>query len=118
MSTDIRDDQGRFTAGNPGGPGRPRRAIEREYLATLGEAVTLDDWRDVVARAVADAKQGDKAACAWLAKYLLGTSPRTLLDIAVNEQLGRTPDDDVEVSALGQLDAEDELSYDEEDDDY
>ena len=32
----------------------------------------LDDWRDVVARAVADAKKGDHQARAWLTKYLVG----------------------------------------------
>jgi len=56
MSTDGRTDNGRFAPGNPGGPGRPRRAIESEYLATLGDAVSLDDWREIVTRAVSDAK--------------------------------------------------------------
>ena len=95
MSTDVRDEQRRFTPGNPGGPGRPRRTIEREYMAALGEAVALADWREVVARAVADAKAGDQGARNWLAKYLLGCNPRTLLDIAADEQVGLTPDDDI-----------------------
>src|SRR4029079_17928163 len=88
MSTDVRDDRGRFTPGNPGGPGRPRRTIEREYMAALGEAVALDDWREVVARAVSDAKAGDQGARNWLAKYLLGSKPRTLLEIAADERIG------------------------------
>jgi hypothetical protein len=58
MQNDHRDRQGRFTTGNPGGPGRPRRAIEREYLATLSEAVSLEDWKEIVQAAVTAAKQG------------------------------------------------------------
>jgi hypothetical protein len=42
---------GRFAVGNPGGPGRPRRAIEREYLAALSDTVSLGDWREIVERA-------------------------------------------------------------------
>jgi hypothetical protein len=38
-----RDEHGRFLKGHPGGPGRPRRAIEREYLGVIGKAVTLED---------------------------------------------------------------------------
>lgn len=95
MSTDMRDELGRFAPGNPGGPGRPRRTVEREYMATLGDAVSLADWRDVVARAVFDAKAGDQGARNWLAKYLLGSTPRTLLEIAADERIGLTADDDI-----------------------
>ena len=94
MNNDKRDESGRFAPGNPGGPGRPRRAIEREYLAVLGEAVTLDDWRDVVARAVADAKNGDHQARVWLAKYVIGEKS-TLLDVAAAEADQRAPEADV-----------------------
>jgi hypothetical protein len=101
MSTDVRDELGRFAAGNPGGPGRPRRTIEREYLAALGEAVSLADWRDVVARALADAKNGDGKARDWLAKYLLGSGANscTLLNIATDESLGLTPEDEIRIEA-------------------
>jgi hypothetical protein len=47
MSAD-RDDNGRFAKGNPGGPGRPRRAVEADYLAALSQAVPLEKWRDIV----------------------------------------------------------------------
>ena len=63
----ARDEHGRFAEGNAGGPGRPRRTVERDYLAVLSEAVSLDDWRAVVARAVDDAKAGDARARDWLA---------------------------------------------------
>jgi hypothetical protein len=95
MSADVRDELGRFTSGNPGGPGRPRRTIEREYMAALGDAITLDDWREVVARAVADAKAGDQGARNWLAKYLLGSAPRTLADIATDEARSWTVEDEI-----------------------
>jgi hypothetical protein len=47
-----RDANGQFTKGNPGGPGRPRRSVERDYLATLSEAVTLNDWAQICKSAV------------------------------------------------------------------
>jgi hypothetical protein len=99
MSTEGRTDNGQFAPGNPGGPGRPRRAIEREYLATLGDAVSLDDWRDVVARAVADAKAGDSAARLWLTKHLIGDKPPALLDLAAGEQRGISGDEQVRDAA-------------------
>jgi hypothetical protein len=100
MSADGRSDNGRFARGNPGGPGRPRRAIESEYLATLGDAVSLADWREVVARAVADAKAGDSAARVWLTKHLLGEKPPALLNLAAGEQLGLSGDEQVRAAAV------------------
>ena len=95
MSSDSCDDLGRFAPGNAGGPGRPRRAIEREYLAVLGEAVTLDDWRQIVNQAVADAKDGDAAARTWLGKYLLGDKSVSLRELAAAEARGFTADEEV-----------------------
>ncbi|HMF13227.1 MAG TPA: hypothetical protein VKE94_13010 [Gemmataceae bacterium] len=69
---DGRTSNGRFAVGNPGGPGRPRRAIELDYLAVLAEVVPLATWRAICLRAVADAKKGDAKAREWIAKYLLG----------------------------------------------
>src|SRR5262245_51278722 len=67
-----RDDRGRFAPGNSGGPGRPRRAIERDYLAALADAVPIDRWRGIVDRAVEDASQGDAKARRWISEYLTG----------------------------------------------
>ncbi len=39
-----RDSHGRFLPGNPGGPGRPPRAIERDYLSIAGDTITMEDW--------------------------------------------------------------------------
>jgi hypothetical protein len=83
----ARDGLGRFAAGNPGGPGRPRRATERAYLATLSDAISLEDWRAIVGRAVSDAKDGDPKAREWIANYVLGPQPMTLLELAAAEEL-------------------------------
>src|SRR5947208_112287 len=82
------DHRGRFAAGNPGGPGRPRRPVEREYLRALNEAVTLDDWQEVVRGALAQAKEGDAKAREWLARYLIGDKPPRLIDLAADDVAG------------------------------
>ena len=69
---DRRDNKGQFAEGNSGGPGRPRRAIERDYLRVLSDACPLETWQEIVERAVSEAKEGDPQARAWLSKYLLG----------------------------------------------
>jgi GNAT superfamily N-acetyltransferase len=79
------DERGRFAVGNPGGPGRPRRPIEREYLRALNEAVSLEDWQGVVRAAVAQAKEGDGKAREWLARYLIGDDPPSLIDLYVDD---------------------------------
>jgi hypothetical protein len=88
MDIGDRMSNGRFAAGNAGGPGRPRRAVERDYLATLSEAVSLDDWRDIVRAAVTVAKQGDAKARDWLARHLLGENPISLTALAADEAAG------------------------------
>lgn len=76
-----RDEKGRFVKGhNAPGPGRPPRATEADYLAAMTEIVTLDSWRAIVKRALADALQGDSRARAWLSGYLIGKPPQ-ILDI-------------------------------------
>jgi hypothetical protein len=82
-----RDRRGRFTTGNLGGPGRPRRTIERQYLAALSEEVSLDAWREVV-------------------RYLMAEPrPAALARIAADEVMGRGPDDDILDEAV-KMDAE------------
>lgn len=73
-----RDDRGRFVPGHPGGPGRPKRETEGEYLKTLQEVVTVDAWRLIVERAVADAIEGDPKARSWIGNYLLGLPSQRL----------------------------------------
>ncbi len=102
-----RDENGRFTPGNSGGPGRPRRTVEHDYLAVLGDTVSLEDWRKVVARAVADAKSGDARARDWVTKYLIGNDPPQLVELAARERRGTTVDELVDnLAGKQQSDAE------------
>ena len=84
--TDARSEKGRFTTGNAGGPGRPRRAIEADYLKAFSDAVPLDAWRTIVSRAVADAQAGDARARDWVARHVLGSEPPSLVSIAATEE--------------------------------
>ena len=101
MSTNGRNDKGQFVAGGPGGPGRPRRAVESEYLAAVGDMVPLDVWREIVGVLVQKARNGDVKAIAWLATYVLGTKPASLIELAVNEQAGTSVDDLIASEAGG-----------------
>ncbi len=101
-----RDGAGRFASGNSGGPGRPRRAVEADYLAALGDALTLESWRDIVKGAITAAKSGDDKARAWLSKYALGESSISMYELARREALEFSIDDrlvaEVEI-AMGEV---------------
>ena len=58
MSTNGRKSNGRFGKGNKGGPGRPPRDIEADYLATLS-----------------DTAPADYRAREWFGKYLADDAP-------------------------------------------
>jgi len=94
--SDERDENGRFTPGNSGGPGRPRRTVEHDYLAVLGDTVSLEDWQKVVEQAVAHAKSGNARARDWVTKYLLGNDPPQLVELAARERRGTTVDEIVD----------------------
>jgi len=66
-----RESNGQFAAGNPGGPSRPARAIEPEYLGVLFEWVTIEKWRRIVARAADDTEDGHHRIRQWLGQYLI-----------------------------------------------
>lgn len=100
--TNGRDNVGRFASGNAGGPGRPKRAIEQDYLAALRDAVTPNDWAKVVSRALADAQSGHAKARAWLGQILLGEHRPSLLDLAAREVRGATSDDQITEVATSQ----------------
>jgi hypothetical protein len=94
MAKEGRTASGQFAHGNPGGPGRPRRATERAYLAALSDACPPETWRAIVERAVADAMAGDAKAREWLAHYLVGkpdSVAATLHALAVDAELGADP---------------------------
>lgn len=69
----ARDNRGRFKKGGPGGPGRLPRARELEYLDVTVSAVSLDDWKAIIHKAVDQARRGDSVARKFLADYVMGT---------------------------------------------
>jgi len=67
-----RDEHGRFTAGNAGGPGNPHAAQVGRLRSALLNAVTEDDMRDVVLALVRKAKDADVVAARVLFDRVLG----------------------------------------------
>lgn len=47
-----------------------RRPVEADYLRTLADVCPVTIWAEIVGKAVEQARQGDAAARAWLARYL------------------------------------------------
>ena len=101
-----RDNQGRFSKGNPGGPGRPRRAVEEDYLAALSDQLSIERWENIVCKAIEDAENGDHRARDWIARYALGPSPKVaemglqgalrLFQLAVDEAREKTVEEKIE----------------------
>jgi hypothetical protein len=80
---DERKANGQFAEGGPGGPGRPPKARELAYLAILKEVVTLDAWREIVAKAVEDATASAdpiarNQARRFLAEYAIGKPTQSI----------------------------------------
>jgi hypothetical protein len=71
----------RFQMGNPGGPGRPRKLVERTFLEIAANQCTDEDWEAIVDRAVEDAKAGHARARNWLTKILLGDDPHAVIEM-------------------------------------
>jgi hypothetical protein len=77
-----RDANGRFApgnqvaAGNKGGPGRPPKEREERFMEITLSTVTYKDWREIIQKAVAQAKRGNPQARKFLADYLLGPPPQ------------------------------------------
>lgn len=75
-----RDENGKFIPGHKGGPGRPSKPKEEKFYRTTLSAVTLTDWREIVKKAVDQAKKGNPSARKWLSDYLIGP-PQQKVDI-------------------------------------
>jgi hypothetical protein len=89
-----RDHRGRFAAGNQGGPGRPPRQTEHEYLRAVQDSCSLEDVRAITAEAVKRAKAGDARAREWISRYLVGTPHAmapTPSDARFHEEVGKDP---------------------------
>jgi hypothetical protein len=71
-------------------------------------------WQAIVARAVEDAKAGDARAREWLARYLVGDPAGGLMDLAIREHDGQTPETQVaDAAAARQRAAERQQRMDE-----
>jgi len=70
---DGREENGRFKKGHTGNPnGRAPRGREERYYEILKQSVSIDDWKQIITKAVDQAKRGDAVARKWLADYLIG----------------------------------------------
>lgn len=70
------------------------RRTEGDYMSTLLETVTLEDWQDVISSTLSAAKQGDAQARAWLGQYLVGKpagKAPTPLTVVVQQLNGENP---------------------------
>jgi hypothetical protein len=66
-----RDPKGRFSKGNPGGPGRPPRVIETTYLETLQANLTQERWAEICCKVIELAEAGDLRAFDLLCRHSL-----------------------------------------------
>ena len=67
-----RDERGRFTTGNSGGPGNPYARRVAQLRSALIACVTDDDLQQVASAMIAAAKGGDVAAARLLFDRVLG----------------------------------------------
>jgi len=76
-------------------PGHATHTRTQEtYMGALLDAVSLDDWREVVTGAVQAAKGGDPQARNWLGQYLIGrpeSKAPTAVNVIVNQLQGNDP---------------------------
>ena len=76
-------------------PGHATHTRTQEtYMGALLDAVSLDDWREVVTGAVQAAKGGDPQARNWLAQYLIGrpeSKAPTPISVVVGQWQGANP---------------------------
>ena len=62
-----------------------RRLRKLAYTQALIDTVTIDDWVQIVSKAVEEAKLGDQKSRQWLSGYLIGTPiQRAEIDLEIN----------------------------------
>lgn len=61
-----------FVKGGKGGPGRPKREVEQDYLKAFKNVATPELWDAILDKAARQARAGDPAARKFLADYLVG----------------------------------------------
>lgn len=63
-----------------------KRRSQAIYIQAMSENVSLEDWGEIIKKAVSDAIDGDYRARQWIAGYLIGTPiQRVALDARVEE---------------------------------
>jgi hypothetical protein len=67
-----RDERGRFTAGNIGGPGNPFARRVARFRKVLHQCASVEDMKEIGRQLVAMAKTGDLAAIKLLLQYQVG----------------------------------------------
>jgi hypothetical protein len=77
---DIIPAPGRLAATRP-----PRRPTEHNYLLASVTVCGLNDWREIVSKAVEDAKAGDAQARAFLYRLLFDAARPSLMEVQANE---------------------------------
>jgi hypothetical protein len=69
----VRDNSGKFVKGHANlGAGRKKKTVEAAYLDAFKAAVSQDDWKSIIEKAVKQAKAGDSDARKFIASYLIG----------------------------------------------
>ena len=108
-----RDSSGRFTKGNPGGPGNPYARRVADLRNVLMEAVTDDDLYDIARTLVERGKAGDVMAAREVLDRLMGKPKSTLaienepeqteeeLHAKLRVLLARNPDLTAEIAEIG-----------------
>lgn len=77
----AREENGQFKKGISGNPkGRSPKKKEERFMEVSIAAVSLKDWREIIKKAVGQAKRGDTQARKFLADYLIGP-PQQKLDV-------------------------------------
>ena len=67
-----RDAQGRFTEGNPGGPGNPHAAQVAKLRSALLNAVSAEDVEAIIQEVLKRAKEGELRAAKMVLDYSIG----------------------------------------------
>jgi hypothetical protein len=78
QTAEGRDEQGRFSKGNKGGPGNPFARKVAELRAALVNFVTEDDMKHLAFVLKMRAEGGDMQAMKLLFQYVLGKPPETV----------------------------------------
>jgi hypothetical protein len=99
-ATNGRDSEGRFAAGNRGGPGNPFARHTAAMRKAIAEAVTAEDLAAIAAALLKKAREGDVAAAKLVFSYAAGRpapapDPDTLdaHELAVRRSGTATPED-------------------------